>query len=93
MISALRSATGLPGKKRPMLSFSAGREPSMPTPVKQISRKSGLKTTVLPDRANGMRSPKAMMTQPLLPSNSTGVFGSKQSPLPLRISALMRING
>lgn len=62
-------------------------------PVKQISRKSGLKTTVLPDRANGMRSPKAMMTQPLLLSNSTGVFGSKQPPLPLRISALMRING
>ncbi len=47
----LRRSQPSPRKKHPALSFSAGQEPSIPTPVKRISRKSVLKVTVFPSRS------------------------------------------
>ena len=56
MASGARSGSVRPGKKQPALSFSAGQEPSIPTPVKRIFSSSVRNVTVFPSLVKGTAS-------------------------------------
>ena len=85
-----RSSSAGCRKKQPALSFSAGQPPSIPTPVKLISRKSVRNRVVFPSCSKGTPSQKAILSQPRTPFFFCGgiEFYIARFPVPeLRVDA------